>query len=160
VDKIVLLNFVYVVYAIGATCGAGTAYSSGASLYFSGICVVRCLVFCVVFCWCLFFLLALVLSVLLQFMASDVADFFFDGLIGQLFHRSYNFSILFNKKLIYLWWEDSGSEWVIITSTNETDCSIYCCLTSNKWTVFQLQTNIVASKLKGPMIIEYSSNQG
>ena len=149
-DKIVLLNFVYLVYAIDATCGAGTAYSSGASLYFSGICVVRCL----------FFLLALVLSVLLQFMASDVADIFFDGLIGQLFHRSYNFSILFNKKLIYLWWEDSGSEWVIITSTNETDCSIYCCLTSNKWTAFQLQTNIVASKLKGPMIIEYSSNQG
>jgi hypothetical protein len=150
VDKIVLLNFFYLIYAIGATCGAGTAYSSGASLYFSGICVVRCL----------FFLLDLVLSVLLQFMASDVADIFFDGLIGQLFHRSYNFSILFNKKLIYLWWEDSGSEWVIITSTNETDDSIYCCLTSNKWTAFQLQTNIVASKLKGPMIIEYSSNQG
>ena len=61
----------------GATCGAGTAYPSGAlespHPVFSGVRVARSLVFCVLFCRSVFVILFLViiLSVLLRFTASD-----------------------------------------------------------------------------------------
>jgi hypothetical protein len=58
-----------------ATCGAGTAYPSGASEFsgFSGVPVALSLVFCAMCCRLLFvlFLLTIVLSVLLRFTASD-----------------------------------------------------------------------------------------
>ena len=63
--KVFVLFLVYISYTIqhanhntaGATCGAGTAYSSGApelTLGFSGVRVARSVVFCVMFCLSLF----------------------------------------------------------------------------------------------------------
>ena len=58
----------------GATCGAGTAYPSGApdcNIVFSRVCAAQSVVFCVMFCRSLFDLLAITLSSLLRLTAID-----------------------------------------------------------------------------------------